>query len=66
MFPKLEFSEIAGRVGKSIPLQRIGQPQEVAEPIAFLLSDHARYITGTDLRIDGGLGAKLAMNTALD
>lgn len=66
MFPHLDFVEIAGRVGQSIPLQRIGQPQEVAEPIAFLLSDHARYITGTDLRIDGGLVAKLAMNTNLD
>ncbi|WEX12431.1 SDR family NAD(P)-dependent oxidoreductase [Chelativorans sp. AA-79] len=66
MFPRLEFAEIADRVGKSIPLQRIGQPAEIAEPVAFLLSDHARYISGTDLRIDGGLGAKLAMNTSKD
>lgn len=66
MFPRLEFAQIADRVGKSIPLQRIGQPEEIAEPVAFLLSDHARYISGTDLRIDGGLGAKLAMQTALE
>jgi glucose 1-dehydrogenase len=39
----------------SIPLGRIGQPQEVARLVAFLSSDAARYITGTTIFIDGGL-----------
>ncbi|MFF1253718.1 SDR family oxidoreductase [Pseudarthrobacter sp. NPDC058329] len=37
-----------------IPLRRFGQLNEVAEAAAFLLSDHASYITGTNLMVDGG------------
>ena len=36
---------------------RHGQPEEIAEVIAFLLSDHARWISGEDLRVDGGFSA---------
>lgn len=36
------------------PLKRFGKPEEVADSIAFLLSDASSYITGTDLIIDGG------------
>ena len=60
-FPDLSFEEIAARVGAPIPLGRIGAPDDVAEPIAFLLSSRSRYISGVDLSIDGGLTAKLAM-----
>ncbi len=38
-----------------IPLGRFGEPAEVAEAIAFLLSDHASYITGETLKINGGM-----------
>lgn len=38
----------------SIPLQRIGQPEEVAESIAFLLGDQSSYVTGSLLTVDGG------------
>lgn len=38
-----------------IPLQRIGQPQEIANIIAFLCSDFASYITGEVIIADGGL-----------
>jgi NAD(P)-dependent dehydrogenase (short-subunit alcohol dehydrogenase family) len=38
-----------------IPLGRIGTPEEVADVIVFLASDAARYMTGQELLVDGGL-----------
>jgi NAD(P)-dependent dehydrogenase (short-subunit alcohol dehydrogenase family) len=40
---------------RRVPAQRIGTVQEMAKTIAFLLSDGAAYITGQNLRVDGGL-----------
>lgn len=40
--------------GSQIPMGRIGQPQDVADTVAFLLSDNAQYITGQSLAVNGG------------
>ena len=39
---------------RSIALGRIGQPEEIARVVAFLLSDEARYVTGAHFVVDGG------------
>lgn len=41
-------------VKQMVPMQRVGQPQEVADLVSFLASDRAAYITGQVIRIDGG------------
>lgn len=42
------------RVAPLIPLRRAGEPEEVAEAVAWLMSDAASYVTGTTLRVAGG------------
>lgn len=39
---------------KSIPLHRFGEPKEIADACVFLLSDASKWMTGTELIIDGG------------
>lgn len=41
-------------VRRRLPLQRLGEPEEVASLVAFLVSDNASYITGETIEIDGG------------
>ena len=42
------------RLAQSAPFGRIGKPTEVADAVAFLVSEHASFITGSELVIDGG------------
>lgn len=51
--------DAAARTTDVIPMQRGGQPEELAEAIVFMLSDAASYITGTALPVDGGKAAQL-------
>ncbi len=41
-------------VGQAVPLGRMGDPRDVADPVVFLASDAARYITAQTLNVDGG------------
>lgn len=47
--------EVRAEYAKNIPLSRLGKPEEIANAVAFLLSDYATYITGEVLKVNGGL-----------
>jgi NAD(P)-dependent dehydrogenase (short-subunit alcohol dehydrogenase family) len=48
-------TDAAGVVEELTPLGRWGEPSEIAGLVLYLLSDQARYITGANLKIDGGI-----------
>ena len=48
-------------VAGSVPMNRLGEPKEVAAVAAFLLSDDASYVTGVCLSVDGGKASRLVV-----
>ena len=40
---------------KSLPLGRLGDPDDVADTVLFLAGDASRYITGEVIKVDGGM-----------
>ena len=54
--PKEALDDFAKDTITKIPLNRFGQPEEVAGAVAFLASQDASYITGVELNVDGGMG----------
>lgn len=49
-----DVAAVEGRIASGIPLARLAEPKEIASAVAFLGSEHASYITGTALAVDGG------------
>ncbi len=50
--------DVRNQIIGTIPMRRMGQPEDVAAAVAFLVSPDADYITGADLSANGGLGMK--------
>lgn len=56
--PVLTNKERLQKILERTPMGRVGQPNEVASAVAYLAMDHASYITGQDLQVDGGMSVK--------
>jgi NAD(P)-dependent dehydrogenase (short-subunit alcohol dehydrogenase family) len=46
--------ELLARRAKSVPMNRVSQPEEIAKTVIYLASDDSSYVTGHSLVIDGG------------
>jgi len=50
-------ADLDGGLAEVVPAGRVGQPEEVAAAVAFLVSEEAAYVNGATLSVDGALGA---------
>ena len=50
-------SVILKKLGRQVPLGRVGRPDDVAYAVLYLASDESAFVTGTEIRIDGGISA---------
>jgi len=57
--PDLTWEQYARKTDHNVPLGRIGNTDEAAKVITFLVSDAASYVTGTSVNIDGGTASAL-------
>jgi NAD(P)-dependent dehydrogenase (short-subunit alcohol dehydrogenase family) len=48
---------VHAKLAKQVPLGRLAEPHEVADAVVYLASDESRFMTGSELKLDGGLSA---------
>jgi len=53
----VEKDVVKGKLARQIPLERIGEPEEIAQGVLYLASDESRFMTGAELKLDGGISA---------
>ena len=51
----IDTDEVLRQMSLSVPAQRLGKPEEMADLVCFLASERASYISGTSILLDGGL-----------
>jgi NAD(P)-dependent dehydrogenase (short-subunit alcohol dehydrogenase family) len=54
--PKAAQEQFAENIKERVPMKRFGTPEEIGHAVLFLASSEASYITGVDLKVDGGTG----------
>jgi NAD(P)-dependent dehydrogenase (short-subunit alcohol dehydrogenase family) len=57
VFEKYGEAEATRKLTKSIPMKRLGQPDDVANAVLYLASDESRFTTASELKVDGGTAA---------
>lgn len=49
--------EAEAKLARQIPLGRIGEPEDIAQAILYLASDESKFVTGAEIKVDGGISA---------
>lgn len=55
LFPDNHRQELFDMLAAGVPLERLGEPEEVGKTVAFLASDDASFINGAEIYVDSGL-----------
>jgi NAD(P)-dependent dehydrogenase (short-subunit alcohol dehydrogenase family) len=50
-------ANVLQKLGRQVPLGRVGKPDDVAYAVLYLASDESRFVTGSEIRVDGGISA---------
>lgn len=50
-------AEAEAKLARQVPLGRIGEPADIANAVLYLASDESRFMTGAELKLDGGISA---------
>ena len=50
-------AEAEAKLSRQIPLKRLGKPEEIASAAVYLASDESRFVTASELKLDGGISA---------
>lgn len=54
---RLGRDEAYSKLGRQVPLGHIGEPDDVAYAVLYLASDESKFVTGAELKVDGGISA---------
>jgi len=57
MVTKMGREEAYAKLGRQVPLGRIGEPDDIAYAVLYLASDESKFVTGAELKVDGGISA---------
>ena len=49
--------EAYAKLGRQVPLGKIGEPDDIAYAVLYLASDESKFVTGAELKVDGGISA---------
>ena len=52
-----ERDDVLAKLARGLPAKRIGEPREIAAAVVYLASDESRFMTGAEVKLDGGLSA---------